>query len=70
MEKRKQLSIILEALEAGLQLTAKDAMQVGIFRLAARIHDLRKQGHSIQSNRLRTANGSCSVYSLTPVSVP
>ena len=43
-----QNEAILEALLSGQRLTALDALERHhCFRLAARIHDLRKQGHDI-----------------------
>ena len=39
---------ILAMLSKG-PVTAMDAFQIGIFRLAARIHDLRQEGHRIES---------------------
>lgn len=44
-----QAQVILDHLLAGKPLTALDALQQhGCFRLAARIHDLRKAGYDIQ----------------------
>jgi hypothetical protein len=44
---------ILEALMSGQRLTALDALdRHRCFRLAARIHDLRKAGHDIQEETI------------------
>ena len=41
---------ILTYMKSGRSLTALDALQFfGCFRLASRIHDLKKQGHAIES---------------------
>jgi hypothetical protein len=40
--------LILKYLESGETLTPMDALNsMGVFRLASRINDLRKQGHNI-----------------------
>ena len=45
-----QNSAILEFLQKGCTLTPLEALEMfGCFRLAARIRDLREQGHDIQS---------------------
>lgn len=52
--KAKQTSVILLALHCGKRLTPLDALKrYGCFRLAARIHDLRKAGHAIQSRQVK-----------------
>ena len=44
---------ILEALLSGQRMTALDALdRHSCFRLAARIHDLRKAGHDIQEETI------------------
>lgn len=44
-----QNEAILQALQSGQRITAIDALeQFKCFRLAARVHDLRKAGHDIQ----------------------
>ena len=53
-----QTDQILEALQRGQVLTPLDALdRFGCFRLAARIADLRLQGHVIQSERRDLPNG-------------
>lgn len=43
-----QNQALLAALKAGKHITAASALELfGIFRLSARIHDLRKLGHNI-----------------------
>jgi len=44
-----QAKVILDHLLAGNRITALDALaQYGCFRLAARIHELRKEGYEIE----------------------
>jgi len=47
---------MLKLLKAG-PLTAFDAMQHGCFRLAARVKDLREQGHDIHTELCVTTDG-------------
>jgi len=50
---------ILTYLKKHNGITAVEALNhCGCFRLAARIHDLRMQGHRIESTRVETKNGS------------
>ena len=52
-----QAKVILDHLLDGGSLTAIDALtKFGCFRLAARIHELRKEGHAIEEQIL-THNG-------------
>lgn len=45
---RAQCDLILEHLQAGKRLTPIEALKTwGVFRLGARIHDLRARGHKI-----------------------
>jgi hypothetical protein len=57
---------VLEHLRKGGSLTAIEALQrYGTFRLAARIADLRQQGHIIDTGMLNLHNGKrVAVYSL------
>ena len=50
---------ILFLLKAGMELTALDAMKRGVGRLAARIEELRQQGHDITTDMrpVRKGNG-------------
>lgn len=49
---------ILNYLRSGKTLTAIEALQrFGCLRLAARLNDLRKEGHSIESPRVQLPNG-------------
>lgn len=49
---------ILAALKAGDRLTPLDALQrFGCFRLSARIYDLRRAGHHINSQVIETRSG-------------
>jgi len=46
-----QNKVILEALRRRGQITAQDALRMGITRLSARIWDLRRDGHCIAAER-------------------
>lgn len=63
--KNTQCSRLLEYLQRYGSITAIDALtELGIFRLAARIHDLREQGHVITSRMVKVLNRfseACSV---------
>lgn len=60
-----QTEQILNHLLAGKHLTALEALQrFGCLRLAARIGDLKKEGHEIKSTRVELPNGK-SVASYT-----
>jgi hypothetical protein len=53
-----QASVILDHLNQGDSITAIDALNnYGCFRLAARIHELRKEGWDIQERIVKGANG-------------
>lgn len=53
-----QTEHILAHLEDGHALTPIDALGLfGCFRLAARVEELRKRGHRIVTDKLRTAAG-------------
>jgi hypothetical protein len=53
-----QAKRILRYLQAGHRLTAWDALeQFGCFRLAARIHELRRDGWQIIERTVETASG-------------
>ena len=59
MSSTTQSKRILSHLKSGKRLTAIEALdQFGCFRLAARIADLRAEGHSISTDRVPTAGGS------------
>jgi hypothetical protein len=50
---------ILSHLKAGKAITAYEALVLfGCFRLAARIHDLREEGHNITTARTETPSGA------------
>lgn len=58
-----QNKAILEALQSGQRLTALDALeQHGCFRLAARIHDLRKAGYHIEEETVSHNGKRYSAY--------
>jgi hypothetical protein len=54
-----QSAKILEWLESGRPITALDALDhFGCFRLGARIYDLKRDGHEIESRPYKTAGGA------------
>jgi hypothetical protein len=56
--KPTQAKRILRYLQAGHRLTPMDALeQFGCFRLAARIHELRREGWNIIERTVETASG-------------
>lgn len=63
---KTQSERILEALQAGGKITPADALRrFGCFRLAARINDLRRAGHAIETDRRMTRTGArVAVYQL------
>ena len=53
-----QAGRILAYLRAGHRITALDALELfGCFRLAARIHELRREGWAIEERTVETASG-------------
>ena len=53
MAKSKQTDMILAYLETHYRITSKEAMeQLGIYRLGARIWDLKQAGHDIRSSMI------------------
>jgi hypothetical protein len=53
-----QAGLILEHLRAGNRITALEALDAfGCFRLAARIHELRRDGWGIQERTVETRGG-------------
>ena len=53
-----QAGRILAHLRAGNRLTALEALDAfGCFRLAARIHELRREGWKVQERTVETASG-------------
>lgn len=56
-ERTTQRDAVLAALRTG-PLTPLEALdRLGVFRLAARAHELRQQGHAISVERFKTASG-------------
>jgi hypothetical protein len=54
----KQCQQVLSHLQSGRPITALEALNLyGIFRLASRIHDLKKHGVEIQSRDVETNTG-------------
>ena len=63
--KRSQEARIIDYLAAGHALTPVDALnRFGCFRLSARIHELRKQGHEIIESRVNRRGKTYSCYRL------
>jgi len=60
-----QCNEILKHLEDGKSITPIDALSLfGVFRLAARIADLRKQGHEIETGTLKNNGKEFANYSM------
>lgn len=60
-----QTTAILKALHAGDKLTPLDALKrFGSFRLAARIEELRKAGHDVKVNMVKSGENRFAEYSL------
>jgi hypothetical protein len=55
---------LLEQLITGRKISAYEAAQHGILRLAARMYDLRKKGHDIKSITARNGSTSWAIYYL------
>jgi hypothetical protein len=54
-----QCNLVLNHLQRGRSLTPAAAMHLfDIYRLAARVHDLKRRGHRIRSQRIRLSSGS------------
>jgi hypothetical protein len=61
-----QTQKIYNYLKTGKKLTAIDALnKFGCFRLAARIADLRNQGHTIWTNYITKDNKTFAAYKLS-----
>ncbi len=62
---RTQETKIIEYMKRLGKITARDAWLLDIGRLAARVHDLRRKGHKIETERKRTRGGAwIAVYRL------
>ena len=73
MEREKQGDLILAALNDGVTITPSMAMEKWrCYRLAARIKDLRNEGHVIITDRIPISHGFVAGYRLnrTPVQDP
>jgi hypothetical protein len=58
--------MVLEHLQAGQSITALDSLRLyGVLRLAARIDDLRKDGHNIITQTVRIGNKEFARYLYT-----
>lgn len=62
---KSQTDAILEALEAGQQITPMDALKSwGCFRLGARIYELRERGYRIKTEMIYRGRNGYARYSL------
>jgi helix-turn-helix protein len=60
-----QNEIVLKHLKSGRSLTPGAALdRFGIFRLAARIHDLKQQGHRIETHTVKFGRKKWASYLL------
>ena len=65
--RRSQSNRILSWLSRGHSLTAQQALEsFGTMRLAARINDLRREGHSIQSTTIVRGGKRVASYTMVP----
>lgn len=65
MNTESQSTWILTQLRNGRKLSAYEALQeVGCFRLAARINDLRKAGHNVKTLKAHSGSKHFAVYYL------
>ena len=66
--KDKQTQRILRYMEEHGSISQKEAIELGCYRLSARIHDLKREGHSITMERKGFRNeygcGHFAVYRL------
>lgn len=57
--KKTKIELLKEHLRSGKSITQLEAIGLySLFRLAARVHELKKQGWNIITNEKRDANGS------------
>jgi hypothetical protein len=62
-DRRSQNNTVINHLSSGKSITASEAIKnYSIYRLAARICDLRKKGHLIKSTTIRSGLTHWSVY--------
>lgn len=70
LEMQSQNNMVLAMLEQGRALTQQDVLPLGIFRLGARIKDLRDRGYQIETesvsfkHKLTGHKGYCARYRL------
>lgn len=69
MSKETQCEKILRYMKTYKSITQRDAFRLGVYRLGARVFDLKEQGHLIKTNMVavKNADGSIShiaVYTL------
>jgi hypothetical protein len=61
-----QNKMVLQHLQTGQSITALDSLRLyGVLRLAARVEELRKDGHTIITQSVRVGNKEFARYSLT-----
>ena len=55
--------VVLRHLRSGKRITAYEAVQrYGIYRLAARVNELRRMGHAVKSTEVRDGSRHWAVY--------
>jgi hypothetical protein len=64
MSVKHQNKWLLEQLLTGRKISAYEATQHGILRLAARMYDLRKAGHNIKSLTVNNGSTHWAIYYL------
>jgi hypothetical protein len=61
-----QNKMVLQHLQTGQSITALDSLRLyGVLRLAARVEELRKDGHTIITQSVRVGNKEFARYTLT-----
>jgi hypothetical protein len=65
MNRKSQKQNILEYMETGVPISAITAInRWSCFRLAARIHDLRRDGHKVRTHIEQIGRAKYAIYSL------
>jgi hypothetical protein len=61
-----QNKMVLQHLQTGQSITALDSLRLyGVLRLAARVEELRKDGHTIITQSVKVGNKEFARYTLT-----
>jgi hypothetical protein len=70
MKTKSQSEQILRHLKTGRGLTPIQALnKFGVFRLGARVHNLRKQGHTIQTKKVKVGKKTFAKYTLAVLAI-